>query len=1029
MKDPDNNPAPETPRPDSGQSSPTSQDLRPIMDRLERLERRVEELETRNPRPAPSIAEAPQQDPAPAATGAPRPPVAEPPREEPRHEPAKPPETSPIAAREQSAATGPAERMAPQHQPAIPESVTRPSRPAAPPREPWVFSEGWEVRLATRVLPVIGGVLLLVGAAIGATIIETEFAPVIRVSLGYLCAAGLVVGGWYASRRTRIAGQAAIASGLALGYFTSFGAHFLPPMRVFPLGLSLAAMAVFAVTLVLLADRWRSQPMAGLGLVLGLVGALVSAPVAETFALVSLAGMALAAGCLFLRREWMTLTTASAALVYLAVLLLWVIAPVPKLAGPVWAHLGALTGIYVILTLAFAKWGHLWVAREEAARAAARERAPSGGWTPVIPYIGGFAVVNSLGAASLMTLLFFMTEIFWEEVHWILFGLAAAESLRLVLPSLRGRWEPSFHASLAFVLVTCGLVSMTSGLTSSAVLAGAALAAAIAATRAPVLGPIRPLGALAAGLSAVAYLNVEMAGDLAGAEGGFFEQLGALIPVGFLLASALPWERLGRADTGRSFLPVRIAEVFSAPFRAIIAGFLFYVYLDPIMGDYAGLAASAGMALLLAAGMAFAGARSWGLALLGALAATFILMGEYGTGAASYITAGAVVVLVPSLVMAAWRTAPTGLASSLMSTFGLPLAIVLTWGAAASFHNLEGWTGTIIWGLGLVVAAGTVWLQSRPPLFTFSREQGLERPDWFNGPMDSLQRTVSPGITAAAILAVVGFCWALFGDTDTHVWSPVIVGATMLPLFVPGVAALLPAGVRPLGPVLAVTAWAAGWLLWTGGEPGDALLPAGLAAAVAVVASHRLLATQLLPAASVAGVIAAIGLAWPFLEGQMSGEGTPALSALGAALLLTAMLLLPIFWQKAPESASVWGALRAAEVFRLLGIVGAVLTLAVLGLSDLLIGPAVTPSWGLLGAILLGAGLLLADRTLRYTALAIFTLAVGRIFLHDMVGLDTLTRAVAFFGVGLLLLAGGVAYGLARKRLGVEASVDDTPEE
>ena len=1040
-KEPEQNPGPEPRQPEATY-------LRILAGRIERLERRMDQLETGR---APASGSAPQPSPPvqqqhPRAPGHPAgkpsepaksaPPAGEGPKP-PAPEPPKPPapEPQPPQPLYHAAYTSTQSRAAPEQNAPPPAWLQQLSgKPDAAGRTE-IFSEGWEVRLATRLLPVIGGVLLLIGAAIGATLIETEFAPAIRVALGYLCAAGLGIGGWYASRKTPVAGQAAIACGLALGYFTSFGAHFLPPMHVFPLGVSLAAMAAFAVTLVLLADRWRSQPMAGLGLLLGLVGALVSAPVAETFALVSLAGMALAAGCLFLRREWMVLTASAVALVYLAVLLLWNIAPVPREAGPVWAHLGALAGIYTIFTLAFARWGHRWIARERAAHKAVREGKLEEGSLWTLPWAGSFAVINSLSAVTLIVILLWNTEVFWPEVHWALFALAGAESLRILLPSLRGRWEPSFHVALAFVLVTCGLVNVFSGLTESAVLAGAALAAAIAASRAPVLRAIRPLGALAAAFAGASYFISGMDGDLPRAGDAFFAHAAALLPVLFLLTSALPWERLGRTEKHPPHVFLRAAEAASAPFRALMALALFIVYTDAIDHNLAGQAGLAGMTLLLAAGMAFAGARAWALPLLGSLAACFVwagsidpattpyivtvilLAGYLAPAALPYIITAATVVAVPLLILVAWRATPAGVPSVLMTIFGLLAASVLTWGTLFVFHEIDGWTGAIAWGLGLAVAAGTVWLHKRPPLPTLARENAAEVSYWSLGEAGNTQRGVSPGALSAALLALAGFAWAILGDTGTHYWSPLIVGATMLPLFLPAAAAYIPAAVAPFGPVLAVTAWGAGWLVWREAAHGAALLPAGLAAGLAVLAARKPLSALLLPATSVAGFIAAVGAAGPIMARDAIGDGPQAYMALAAALLLAAFLLLPIYWQKVPDSESAWEVLRTSQLFRMIGVVGVGLTLAVLGLSDLLIGPAVTPSWGVLGAVLLGVGLLLADRTLRYTALAVFAIAIGRIFFHDLVGLDALTRAVAFFAVGLLLVVGGIAYGLARRRL------------
>jgi uncharacterized membrane protein len=70
--------------------------------------------------------------------------------------------------------------------------------------------------------------------------------------------------------------------------------------------------------------------------------------------------------------------------------------------------------------------------------------------------------------------------------------------------------------------------------------------------------------------------------------------------------------------------------------------------------------------------------------------------------------------------------------------------------------------------------------------------------------------------------------------------------------------------------------------------------------------------------------------------------------------------------------------------------------------------------WTLAGALLLWAGLRRDDRTLRRGGLVLLAFAAAKAVLYDLGELELGYRAVSFFALGLLLLAG--AYGYQRLR-------------
>ncbi|MDD4017245.1 MAG: DUF2339 domain-containing protein [Kiritimatiellae bacterium] len=71
---------------------------------------------------------------------------------------------------------------------------------------------------------------------------------------------------------------------------------------------------------------------------------------------------------------------------------------------------------------------------------------------------------------------------------------------------------------------------------------------------------------------------------------------------------------------------------------------------------------------------------------------------------------------------------------------------------------------------------------------------------------------------------------------------------------------------------------------------------------------------------------------------------------------------------------------------------------------------AVTLVWTLFAFTLLVAGIRLCGKWLRWFGLGLFALAVGKLLLSDLDGLDTLYRIVAFISVGVLLVLGSFVY-------------------
>jgi uncharacterized membrane protein len=77
-------------------------------------------------------------------------------------------------------------------------------------------------------------------------------------------------------------------------------------------------------------------------------------------------------------------------------------------------------------------------------------------------------------------------------------------------------------------------------------------------------------------------------------------------------------------------------------------------------------------------------------------------------------------------------------------------------------------------------------------------------------------------------------------------------------------------------------------------------------------------------------------------------------------------------------------------------------------------GSMLTVAWGIEGAVLLGLGFLLRDRTFRLSGLVVFLVCVGKLFAYDLRALETLYRILSFFVLGVILV--GVSWLYTRFR-------------
>ncbi|HEV3408352.1 MAG TPA: DUF2339 domain-containing protein, partial [Gaiellaceae bacterium] len=128
---------------------------------------------------------------------------------------------------------------------------------------------------------------------------------------------------------------------------------------------------------------------------------------------------------------------------------------------------------------------------------------------------------------------------------------------------------------------------------------------------------------------------------------------------------------------------------------------------------------------------------------------------------------------------------------------------------------------------------------------------------------------------------------------------------------------------------------------------------------------------------------------------------------------------------------SAWARARLAALAGAgaLALYGASLALVALfvSLSDVALGAAfdrghtaVTALWAGVALALLSVGLVRASRRIRLSGLALFGIALAKIFTYDLAGLSSLARALSFLAVGALLLVAAFFYERLTQRLAAE---------
>jgi hypothetical protein len=593
--------------------------------------------------------------------------------------------------------------------------------------------------------------------------------------------------------------------------------------------------------------------------------------------------------------------------------------------------------------------------------------------------------------------------------------------MRLTIPVLRRGTLLGFHTVTSLGLLSAAIVAYFSGLAESAVLALLTLVVALLASRSSLLGWLRPLTLITACLTLHGY-------DPTGST-VFVDVLARMLPPVFLLASVLPWESIAVLRPRRiSGGVVEILEILSGNARAAIASVLLtFVFMDwfspndPLSG---GLIIAAKCVVLIA-GLLFLSAWNWFAAVaISAIVATVVMGVDHDGRLVIPLATACWAILCVTLwhEMTRRTTSAFGRVLTGLAVLALAPAMIIINGSVIPM--IPAWNGlfltllaVVLVGMGLLVDRTAEW----PRLVV---EPTVEEGQWsiFHNRSipDGFWRFVRVAWGAGIVLALIGWAQIIAFDSRDQLFSAALITTVWVGLWLLAVNRGKWHPAMPWVFAFAALLTICPSVLVSGDGRGYAVAVVFLfsAAAVATGLVRREKSMMMAGALWLAalGALALFALQIPAGVARLEGW---AVFASGAGLLLLAILV---------RSRLAHGGLDARQQILLRGILvfsAVVCILASLASESTMPRYLATASWGLVAAGLLASGFLARDIMIRYAGFGVFVLAIGRIFVNDFARMDTITRFIAVFGVGLLMLASGIVYWWLRSKS--ETSPGETP--
>ncbi len=379
---------------------------------------------------------------------------------------------APAAAPPVSAPTAP---VAPPPVTAAAAPITVPPRASAAtsrprPSEPAL---SLEERIGSVWLRNIGLVLLAIGVAYFVNVVHVRLTPAEKIAVAYAFALAVFALGASQQRRLERFARPLMISGLTLAYFVSFAAHFVAATRCVSLPVALVWMIADLVPVFVLADRWQSQPAAGLAIFLGHVSAFVASNRGDMSSLAAITLLAMLAVALHLRHAWPPLSLFALGGSYVSHLV-WILfgrtgAGDALTVDELRLNVAFLTSYYVIFAAADLAW---W------------QRA---GWRAAHHDRDGLTA-RALGPANLVAYVALVSLFYTQTpaaagIEWFFFALAAVQTIMRIIHRRLGNPDAELYTALAVVFATVGLCARVDAIALSEVLAVEALVLLVAAHR------------------------------------------------------------------------------------------------------------------------------------------------------------------------------------------------------------------------------------------------------------------------------------------------------------------------------------------------------------------------------------------------------------------------------------------------------------------------------------------------------------------------------------------------------------------
>lgn len=904
----------------------------------------------------------------------------------------------------------------------------------------------------------IGLGVIAIAFALFARSVVPSLPAAAKVALAYVTALALFAVGKVFEERLEKFARPVMAGGLAFGFFVAFAAYFVPAMRAVSMPISLAWMTLSMVSVLVVAERWKSEYTAGLAIVLGHVSALVAAGDADVFSLVLIVFLAATAVALLLRHSWVVLGVVTVFLSY-GSHLLWILSDRQPISGDAgfWLNVVFLSAYYAVFLIADVLWWRRDMDRGEdeitgLQANSARQLGPA----------------NLVFYVTLTSFAFVVSGARVESIEWYFLTIGVLQgALAWFYRGVHHR-DFVFYPAFGTILWTMGLIAWLDALALNLVLASQALLLLLTAHRTR-LWIFHGLAQAAMAVAFIHYLvypapqtrtSGVLLGGLAVAVVYFLKS--ALEEVWYGDRSAADWFSEESSFAGRGLGTV-FARVFApiAPhlsaLHAAVGGFVVAREIFAQFGEgmTTVLCLLAAQAALLA--IVLFRRREALLFGVGVIAAAAPLQAVSDPGSlATLIFLDGLVVLAFVLSLATESRLPGSRALRALGHGQVLVGFALLGGLLAS--------------LGSDIVLGGYLLALTLPLLVLTAQEHMRTVQAQVPPLE--EGEPEPGIgwlPVLACLVAAGFALVLTDQSiGITVTTPVWIGgwatAVLLAaagrrstlLFVTGYALLFVGYAYFLGsdPGVGVATLRLWWVGLTVTavplvlavamdrtldlrESGDedtraAAGPATLLAyAVALLLLGGLAHFQIPPGWSLVA-LSVVAATWTF---QAKPLRTPlAVPAVIVGLLMLhavllsavtggediVMLLLPLTlfavltlvaerglarWLAGEESGGAWRIVHLA----LVAIATLTTLVAVYGSS--LFGPTwATAGWSLLAASLMGAGFGLRVADYRRVALVVLGACLVRVFFVDTVGLSDTARTGAFFVLGLCLLAAAWLY-------------------